>query len=119
MCSSDLKGDRQSKRSKTRVLNKNGEAPQCSCTIEEFTNMESSLPQNHMEHTTSAWVHRTKNKSLHLHQRYGCAIRRYQFKEKFNQDRPNQDTKKIFQKEYVHKLKDTNWKLKPIENAKS
>ena len=46
-------------RSKPKVLN-NGEAPQCSCTVEECTNMESSLPQNHLEHTTNARVHKTK-----------------------------------------------------------
>ena len=38
----------------------NGEAPQCSCSIEECTNMESSLPQNHLEHATSASVHKAK-----------------------------------------------------------
>ena len=54
------KGEKQSKRSKTSVLNENGEAPQCSCTIDECTNMESSLPQNHLEHTTSASVHKKK-----------------------------------------------------------
>src|SRR5664279_330655 len=48
------KGRKQSKRSEEIVLNKTGGAPQCSCTIGECTNMESSLPQNHLEHTTSA-----------------------------------------------------------------
>ena len=51
---------KQSKRSEERVLNKTGGAPQCSCTIGECTNMESSLPQNHLEHTTSARVYKTK-----------------------------------------------------------
>ena len=55
------KGEKQSRRSKARVL-KNGEAPQCSCTIEECTNMESLLPQNHLEHSPSARVERNKAK---------------------------------------------------------
>ena len=54
------KEEKQSKRSKARVLNKNGEAPQCSCNIEECTNMESSLPKNHLEHATSASVQKAK-----------------------------------------------------------
>ena len=55
------KGRKAIERSEKSVLNENGEAPQCSCTIKECTNMEYSLPQNHLEHTTSASVHKTKH----------------------------------------------------------
>ena len=110
------KGERQTRRSEKRVLNKNGEAPQCLYTIEECTNMESLLPHNHLEHTKSARVQKLK-KTYHLHQRYGWAIRRYQFLKIQHKIGPTERKRRSL-KEYVYKLRDANWKLKPIENAK-
>ena len=51
-----------------------------------------------------------------MHQRCGLAKRRYQFSKIHHKIGPTE--KQDLLKKYVHKLRDTNWKLKPIENAK-
>ena len=102
----------------TSVLNKNGEAPQCSCTIVKCTIMESSLPQNYLGHSTSARVHNAKENHSTCTKDMFEPKRRYQFSKIQHKIGPT-EIKGGSLKEYVHKLRDTNWKLKPIENAKS
>ena len=82
--------------------------------------MESSLPQNHLEPSTSARVHNAKAKHSTrtkdvVEPKGDTSFFFLRFKHKIGPT----EIKGRSLKEYVHKLRDTNWKLKPIENAKS
>ena len=80
--------------------------------------MESSLPQNHLEPTTSASVHKAKAKHSTCTKDMVEPLGDTKFLKIQHKIGPT-EIERSFRKEYVHELKDTNWKLKPIEKAKS